>query len=563
MLMTQMDPKWVDAHFCSLHSQTNVYALTKILMSDGPNKLLVAPIRGQVVAMEYQRIHEKLNPSSRAIQFTYIPGDAEIVSLDAFAKSQHGAGLTVGITFLKLQENESRPLKQFLNIYSFWQQGTEFNLDSFATGCVMLELDFVPYQLTHTELVCEKGKETVFLLSGTDNKVHMYKEDRQQNTFVEYPSLEHFPEFGDLSSSILWMDILYVSSIRRVTGFGTESGLVVVSLINVSSKVVEKSWSVQLDSPITTVKFFSQDTSLSCPAFIDTDNISSSQSTDEDDGDDERNPQLNLLVTSALEVATVYRDVLSNGLNCFLILPDSNKFDSVMCACAMDVDFDGQNEIILGTYGQELLVYKYHPPNPMSKPGPLLGHQSTGSNTQASSVTPKASRLSSELSSGSDQCTDSDQSSKLRHRSCETKTESAVENVQAQRRAKSQEDLTSRSRLTQGSGAPTPKDCKGFPCGEEEVLSRGHHHYKLLWKRSFAYPVLALDHADIMGDGLEDLAVVTLKGLHILQPDLEKVAKLCLQRLRTVADTSEDSDDAYKILQSENLDHEDWSGDRA
>lgn len=44
--------------------------------------------------------------------------------------------------------------------------------------------------------------------------------------------------------------------------------------------------------------------------------------------------------------------MLSNGLNCFQILPDSNKFDSVMCACAMDVDFDGQNEIILGTYGQ-------------------------------------------------------------------------------------------------------------------------------------------------------------------------------------------------------------------
>lgn len=32
-----------------------------------------------------------------------------------------------------------------------------------------------------------------------------------------------------------------------------------------------------------------------------------SQSTDEDDERDERNPQLNLLVTSALEVAAVYR----------------------------------------------------------------------------------------------------------------------------------------------------------------------------------------------------------------------------------------------------------------
>lgn len=34
--------------------------------------------------------------------FAMFIGDAEIVSLDAFAKSQHGAGLTVGITFLKV-----------------------------------------------------------------------------------------------------------------------------------------------------------------------------------------------------------------------------------------------------------------------------------------------------------------------------------------------------------------------------------------------------------------------------------------------------------------------------
>lgn len=162
-------------------------------------------------------------------------------------------------------------------------------------------------------------------------------------------------------------------------------------------------------------------------------------------------------------------------------------------------------------------MYKYHPQNPVSKPGPLVGQHSTGSDTRAGSVTPKVSGLSSQLSSGSEPCSESDQSSKLRHRSCETKTESAVENVQAQRRAKSQEDLTSRSRITQGSSGPTPKDSKGLPCGEQEVLSRGHNDYKLLWKRSFAYPVLALDHADIMGDGLEDLAVVTLKGLHILQ----------------------------------------------
>lgn len=33
-------------------------------------------------------------------------------------------------------------------------------------------------------------------------------------------------------------------------------------------------------------------------------------------------------------------------------LPESDDFDSVTCACIADLDRDGCDEIILGTYGQ-------------------------------------------------------------------------------------------------------------------------------------------------------------------------------------------------------------------
>ena len=51
---------------------------------------------------------------------------------------------------------------------------------------------------------------------------------------------------------------------------------------------------------------------------------------------------------------------------------------------------------------------------------------------------------------------------------------------------------------------------KGKEICEEETC-------KLLWQRSFAYPVMGLNRLDITGDGMEDLIIVTLKGLHILQ----------------------------------------------
>lgn len=39
-------------------------------------------------------------------------------------------------------------------------------------------------------------------------------------------------------------------------------------------------------------------------------------------------------------------------------LPESDGFDSVTCACIADVDWDGCDEIILGTYGQVRLSEK-------------------------------------------------------------------------------------------------------------------------------------------------------------------------------------------------------------
>ncbi|KAH7972069.1 hypothetical protein HPB52_006163 [Rhipicephalus sanguineus] len=52
------------------------------------------------------------------------------------------------------------------------------------------------------------------------------------------------------------------------------------------------------------------------------------------------------------------RDVLDRGLEMHAMLPCSDDFDSVVCGCVADIDMDGVNEVILGTYGQEVLVYK-------------------------------------------------------------------------------------------------------------------------------------------------------------------------------------------------------------
>ena len=41
--------------------------------------------------------------------------------------------------------------------------------------------------------------------------------------------------------------------------------------------------------------------------------------------------------------------------------------------------------------------------------------------------------------------------------------------------------------------------------------------FRLLWQRGFPDPVMGLDVADITCDGLQEIVVTSLKGLHILQ----------------------------------------------
>lgn len=122
------------------------------------------------------------------------------------------------------------------------------------------------------------------------------------------------------------------------------------------------------------------------------------------------------------------RDLLGRGLGDQLLLPGSDQFDSVLCGLVTDVDLDGRPEVLVATYGQELLCYKYGSPEagpPEAKPG-----------------------------------------------------------------------------------------------------------FHLLWQRSFCSPLLAMAHVDLTGDGLQELAVVSLKGVHILQHSLVQASELVLTRLR-------------------------------
>lgn len=65
-------------------------------------------------------------------------------------------------------------------------------------------------------------------------------------------------------------------------------------------------------------------------------------------------------VTPSLNLCS---DVFKNGFTCYTTLPNSHLYDCVLCATIADVNWDGRNELVLGTYGKVCMVTPPPPPS--------------------------------------------------------------------------------------------------------------------------------------------------------------------------------------------------------
>lgn len=347
-----------EAHFSVLPCQSNIYGMTTLNIGDA-NKVLVSCLQRNVFCIEYARNKKNmLTPSSREIHFTYLPEGADVIAIDAFSKSApDNLDIIIGIAFIRPGENQL--VKHYLNIYSQSEPGCGLDLDGIAQGCQSLELDFIPYKLTHASVFPNrtrpKSGEFVFLLCGSDARIHLFREDIHQ-TYSEIPVETYFPEFEDIPDIVLAMDLKYrEGGNTRISAIGCESGLVKVAMTtqDKNGKIqILLSYKVDLDSPISALHLFEDSAFWPLPDFLRDTEFAKSYNNSA------AASQTHLLICRALIPSFVYRDVTNWGIDKFAMLPSSDDFDSVVCGCVADIDMDGENEVILGTYGQEVLVYK-------------------------------------------------------------------------------------------------------------------------------------------------------------------------------------------------------------
>ena len=223
-------------------------------------------------------------------------------------------------------------------------------LKSLAT----FQLEFIPYCLTHCRVykLSEKEKyENVLLLSGSDDLIHAYRRNSSNaNTFdeIEDEEMMHlFPEFAQMTPSpAVSVSFAYHERehvMNRWSAVGCQDGQLQVFQVDPQKAEILRLFE-DLDfagiGGIHHAKFFSIPSTLEPGLAI-----------------------LNLIVVPSLERSAIYIDITNKEKQLELeketqMLENSSDFDSVNACAILDIDGDGYPEIVLGTYGQQLMVYK-------------------------------------------------------------------------------------------------------------------------------------------------------------------------------------------------------------
>ncbi|XP_065921007.1 KICSTOR complex protein kaptin-like [Dysidea avara] len=322
-----------ELQFLKLSQQSNIYGMSSFNVDGDSPKVVVATL-GRLGEKIFSVDVNKLRvPKLQSLDFSYIPAEAEIIAIDTFVKPPNSA--VIGVALIKQDQNARQA---FLNIYGVRVDSTaSFSWTSIADDWQTLPLSFVPFQLTHTQVLISDQWETVFLLSGDDMKVHVFRlveNSEAESTIYEEPCHSWFPELVDIPSSVTFMDFKQFGN-QRLTVVACQSGYVRFSITDVTSLSNMKTWDLRsIDGPFTVARFFTLNTNTP--------------------GDQ----KYHLLVATALELAVVFWDVIKYQFKKPITLPESCHHDSIMCGLVADIDWDGVNEIVIGTYGKRLLVYK-------------------------------------------------------------------------------------------------------------------------------------------------------------------------------------------------------------
>ncbi|KAG0276338.1 hypothetical protein BGZ95_007685 [Linnemannia exigua] len=480
------------------------------------------------------------------------PPNLEIVSMDAFErKDERGCQLVLVVSIAKAEDPAQFELR-FYGVNTFAPSIRELLLQFPSTTDIQtVPLTWAPTKIIHAPLE-DDPFEMVVLVGGSDSRVHIFVQDApttiltsmsavpeimpSDNLFKEQPIdtlfsvLASFPYCEYCVLSLVIKDYLTC----RVIAAGTQNGTLNVGIIPRDPVTFQldrdnaKSHTVVLFSPITTLTVYTSRVPTERrrrqkhgQAKQEGQDI---QDATVDDADQEIEIEeengIHLLVTCAIEQAWVYSDINKHGLSRRADLAECSYHDSILAAHAMDADWDGQNEVLIGTYGRQLMVFKQLPPGqePYPKSGSGVHQQKQPQHTQHHHQQNHPQQQQRHSSNGSSSSTQ--QLQRQLRNSFQIQQQLHLQQLQQLQQQQQHQQLQQihPSGLTVSSPSAIG-DGVGSGGGGNGVSPVSLPQWGMTWNRRFASPVYGISSADLNDDGLEELVITTINGVSFFLPD--------------------------------------------
>ncbi|XP_031817506.1 KICSTOR complex protein kaptin [Sarcophilus harrisii] len=344
--------------FTRFSSQSNVYGLAR--GAQGRGELLAATLKGKVLGFRYQDLRQKIRPVAKELQFNYIPGLLRACALPPFSSPssgvrEQGSGEGKGMSSRHPEApacggrdwdpkdassnptfGEFKPEIQAAHLFMGFGKPGPTGPSGSATGPVGARrappnLSITPSQSPQTWWV------GITFIKDSGDKASPFL-----NIYCDYePGSEY--NLDSIAQSCLNLELQFTPfqlghAERPKNGPNPPTPSTSPSTPSGSQEGPPPSGPSPLGGGRKDPK--------ALPPLLPPEAKGASLPPED----------YSVLVTSMMEPAVVYRNVLSHGLQDQVLLPGSDQFDSVLCGLVTDVDLDGKPEILLGTYGQVGLV---------------------------------------------------------------------------------------------------------------------------------------------------------------------------------------------------------------
>ncbi|KAK3810107.1 MAG: hypothetical protein J3Q66DRAFT_352113 [Benniella sp.] len=478
--------------------------------------------------------------SSTASMTVIVPAPApshEIISMDAFVrKDERGCQLVVVLSIANTEDPSQFELR-FYGANTFGKSIRDLLLQLPKTSDIQtIPIPWAPTKIIHAP-VEDDPFEMAVLVAGSDSCVHFFAQDilsmsspgdrlfDERSVDTHFSVLNSFSHCEHCVLSLVVKDYLTY----RIVAAGTQNGTLNVGIIPRDPITLKldhlqaKTHTLVLFAPITTLAVFTSrvqpggkntgrrrsnanrgDTENIGPQ-VEGQGLDEQQHKDNDDDNDNCNNEheeeamaIHLLVTCAIEQAFVYSDIIKHGLSQRSDLAECSYHDSILATHIMDADWDGRHEIMVGTYGRQLMVFKELSP----------GQRPYSMETNIVPNTPSIPGRQHQQQ----------QQNHHQHHSFQS-THPLPPRLRRQHSHQPMQGNNSLLNHHFSVSAPSPAP---VPAPHPTSLSSDSTQplqWGMTWNRRFASPVYGIASADLNNDGLEELVITTLNGVSLFLPD--------------------------------------------